>query len=262
MIGSPCSLPVGERRVREPEGGWECDQTSIFREPLRARTGGGFGSIAGSVAAVVVMLAAFPIALSSGGDGGQPQNATVAKVNLTMTYEAALSQYEAAVNPLSAAIATATTDIRIDDERLQSDATIYSSNEAGVGCSFNLTHHGYFTSCALGEDLTAQSAVEDERSADVARREAVSTQIKSIQTIESVISVFIQELDSIIWPSSVAPVASDLTQHLSQDREAYAKAEFGLAYGQPISAYTQSITANGSAVTAQLINMSTALHIP
>jgi len=207
------------------------------------------------------MLIAFPIALSSGGDGVQPQNATKATVNLTMTYEAALSQYEATVNPLSAAIAAATAAITIDDQRLQSDATIYSNNEAGVGCSFNLTHHGYFADCALGEDLTAQSAVADERAADVSRQEHVSQQIKSIQTIESAITVFVQELDSIPWPSSVAPVVSDLTQQLSLYREAYAKAELGLADGQPISAYSQSITANGSAVTAPLIDMSTALHI-
>jgi len=208
------------------------------------------------------MLVAFPIALSSGGDGGQPQNATKATVNPTRTYEAAFSQYEAAVNALSAAIATATAGIRIDNQRLQSDATIYRSNEAGVGCSFNLTHHGYFTSCALGEDLTAQSAADDERAAATARKENVSQQIKSIQTIESAITVFVQELESIPWPSSVAPVVSNLTQHLSQYREAYAKAGIGLAYSQPVSAYSQSITANGSAVTAQLINMSTALHIP
>jgi len=207
------------------------------------------------------MLIAFPIALSSGGDGVQPQNATKATVNLTMTYEAALSQYEATVNPLSASIAPATAAITIDDQRLQSDATIYSNNEAGVGCSFNLTHHGYFADCALGEDLTAQSAVADERAADVSRQEHVSQQIKSIQTIESAITVFVQELDSIPWPSSVAPVVSDLTQQLSLYREAYAKAELGLADGQPISAYSQSITANGSAVTAPLIDMSTALHI-
>ncbi len=206
------------------------------------------------------MLIAFPIALGSGGDGGQPQNATIATGNLTMTYEAALSQYETALTPLSAAIATATAAIRIDNQRLQSDATMYSNNEAGVGCSFNLTHHGYFADCALGEDLTAQSAVADERAADAARQEHVSQQIKSIQTIESAITVFVQELDSIPWPTSVAPVASSLTQDLSQYREAYAKAELGLAESQPISAYSQSIAANGSAVTAQLIYMST--HAP
>jgi len=216
----------------------------------------------GSAALLAVMLGVFPTALSSGGDGGRPQSAISTTVDPARTYEAALSQYNADWSPLSAAIATATTAIRIDNERLQSDATIYNSNEAGVGCSFNLTHHGYFTSCALGEDLTAQSALDDERAADKARKEDVSQQIKSVQTIESAIGTFVQELDGITWPSSVAPVASNLTQHLSQYREAYAKAEFGLAYGQPISAYSQSLSALESATTVQLINIATALHIP
>jgi len=233
-----------------------------FPRTPQNRDGRRFRIVAGSVAAVVVMLVAFPIALSSGGEGGQPQNATMAMGNPRMTYEAALSQYEATINPLNAAIATATAGISIDNQRLQSDATIYNTNEAGIGCSFNLTHHGYFADCALGEDLTAQSAVVDERAADVARREHVAQQTTSIQTIVSAITVFVQELDTIPWPSSVASVVSTLTQNLSQYREAYAKAEVGLAYNQPMSAYSQSLAANGSAVTAQLIKMSAALHIP
>ena len=233
-----------------------------FPRTPQSKDGRRFRVVAGSVVAVVVMLVAFPVALSSGGHEGQLQNATRTTVTATRTYEAALSQYETAINPLTAAIATATAGIRIDNERLQSDATVYSGNEAGVGCSFNLTHHGYFTHCALGEDLTAQSAADDERAADMTRKEDVSKQIESIQTIQSAISVFIQELDGVTWSSSVVPVASNLTQDLIQYKEAYAKAEFGLAYGQPVSAYSPTITALGSAVTTELTDMATALHIP
>ena len=232
-----------------------------FPGTRQIKDGRRFRIVAGSVVATIVTLVAFPIPLSSVGREGQLQNATTSTVNPTTTYEAALSQYHTAADPLSAAIATATAGIRLDNERLQSDATTYSSNDAGVGCFFNLTHHGYFTSCALGKYQTALSALEDEKAAEVAKKEDVSRQIESIQTIQSAISVFVQELDSVTWPSSVAPVVSNLTKLLSQYEEAYAKAEFGLAHGQMISAYSQSITANGSAVTAQLINMSTALHI-
>jgi hypothetical protein len=216
--------------------------------------------VVGSVAALAVLLIAFPSALSLSGD--ESRNALTRTVNPAKTYEAFLSQYEAAWRPLSAAITTATAAVTIQDQRLQSDAATYSSNEYGVGCRPNIVNPGYYKSCLSGEDQDAQSAVDDERAAAVAKKEDLAQQIESIDTMESAINVFVQELNSVSWPPSVAPVESNLTQSLDQYGESYAKAGVGLSYGQPLSAYSQSISAVESTATTQLTDMATALHIP
>jgi hypothetical protein len=216
--------------------------------------------VVGSVAALAVLLIAFPSALSSSGD--ESKNVVTTKVNPAKTYRAFLSQYDAAWRPLSAAITSATAAVTIDDERLQSDATTYTNNVYGVGCRPNIINPGYYKSCVSGEDQTAQSALDDERSAGVAKREDLSQQIKNIETMESAISVFVQELNSVTWPSSVAPVESSLTQSLDDYREAYGKAQVGLSYDQLLSAYSENISAAQSTTTTELTDMATALHIP
>ncbi len=216
--------------------------------------------VVGSVAALAVLLIAFPSALSSSGD--ESKNVATTTLNPAKTYEAFLSQYDVAWRSLSAAIISATDAVTIDDERLQNDATAYTNNEYGVGCRPNIVNPGYYKSCVSGEDQTAQSALDDEKSASVAKREDLSQQIKSIETMESAIIVFVQELNSVTWPSSVAPVESSLTQSLDDYRETYGKAEVGLSYNQPFSAYSENISAAQSTTTTQLSQMSTALRTP
>lgn len=82
------------------------------------------------------------------------------------------------------------------------------------------------------------------------------------QQIATAMSTFVQQLDSITWPTVAVTAASDLAQDLSNERNDYSQEATDLADSQPLSADNDAVTADSSAVTTQEINLATALQIP
>jgi hypothetical protein len=174
------------------------------------------------------------------------------------TYEAVFSEYNATLVASDAVIAAAGTDITSQEERIQNDVKTYNGNASGSGCSGNASD---FDSCLANEQLTAQTALGDENAAKRTMKADVTKQIRSVQQIEAAITAFVQQADTITWPSSVAPVVSDVTQALGDERSTYVQVAADLASGKPFSADSQTIATAESAVANQLTSMASALGV-
>jgi hypothetical protein len=218
--------------------------------------------IAGSGAALVIVLVVFPDVLGSERHPDQGPNTTTTTMSLSdvqSTYEAVRSEYATALVSPNAAIATATVDITKQEGRIRSDVSTYNYNESGGGCSGSAT---YFDSCVSNEQVTAQSALGDENAATLAEKADVTTQIKSVQQIETAITAFVQQLDGIPWPSSVSLEPLSLTRALSDSRGTYAQVAIDLAHDKAISTDSQAIAAAEARVATQLGAMASALGVP
>jgi hypothetical protein len=200
-----------------------------------------------------------PVALTGG--------ATATTVNplpaVASAYEGYLNQATAAMNPLNTAVNAEGVDITKQDERAESDATTYTTDEFGGGCTGDISDYTAYDSCVSQEEQAAASALSDENAANAAGRTDQQQQANQDQQEEGDISTFVQQLDSISWPSSVEDVASNLEQALSNDRDVLAQDATDLADAQnfSISADNEALSTATSDVSTELINMATALGI-
>jgi hypothetical protein len=218
--------------------------------------------IVGSGAALVIVLVVFPDVLGGERHPHQGQSTTTTTMSLSdvqSTYAAVLSEYNMALVSPNAAIVTATVDITKQEVRIRSDQSAYNYNESGGGCSGSPT---YLESCLSNEQVTAQSALGDENAATLAEKADVTTQIKSVQQIETAITAFVQQLDGIPWPTSVSLEPLSLTRALSDSRGTYAQVAIDLAHDKAISTDSQAIAAAEARVATQLGAMASALGVP
>ncbi len=218
--------------------------------------------IIGAVVTLVILFVVLPGELGTGKRPSQDQNTTTTTMALSeirSTYEAVVSEYNAAHVSSNAVIAATATDITTQEGRIQNDAKAYNYNASGSGCSGNPSD---FDSCLAAEQQTAQSVLGDENAAKRTVKADVTKQIRSVRQIETAITTFMQQLDGITWPSSVPPVESDVTQALGDERSTYVQVAADLASGKSFSTDSQTITTATSAVAIQLTSMASALGIP
>ena len=225
-----------------------------------------FWIIVGILAALAVVLVLFPGALSNSGHPHNREETTTTAITLShvsRTYEAVLSQYDAAFVSPNVAIASATADIAKQEQRAaQNDASSYTFHKSGSECSGDVLDPGQYQTCLNGEHLSADSVLSDENAANQAKNADVSRQVTSVQEIEAAISAFAQELQDTTWPSSVSPAVTSLEEALSAYQRTYAQSATDLNDGQPISANSQAVSAAASAVNTELGDMATTLGIP
>ncbi|HLM95892.1 MAG TPA: hypothetical protein VK283_06210 [Acidimicrobiales bacterium] len=220
--------------------------------------------VVGILAILAVIFVAFPSSLSPGKHPDQSSNGpstTLALSHVVSTYEAVLSQYQAALAPPNAVIADATTDLAKQQARAQNDAAAYSAHESGSACAGNALNPGLYQSCLTSEQQTAASVLSDENVANDAAKADVSRQVAGVQQIEAAITALTQQLAGIPWPSSDSTAVSSLTRALGNYGGAYAQTATDLTNGKPISTGSAAIAAAGSAVATQLVNMATTLGI-
>ena len=170
--------------------------------------------VVGILAILAVVFVAFPSSLSPGKHPDQSVNGpstTLALSHVVSTYEAVVSQYQAALAPPNAVIANATNDLAKQEARAQSDAASYSAHESGSACAGNALNPGLYQSCLTSEQQTAASVLSDENVANDAAKADVSRQVAGVQQIEAAITAFTQQLAGIPWPSSDSAAVSSLT---------------------------------------------------
>lgn len=219
--------------------------------------------VLGLLAVLAVVLVVFPTGLSTGKHPNQTENTTATPTvsHVTHTYEAVLAQYDAALVAANKVIAIATDDIVTQVTRAQNDAASYNNHESGDLCASDALSPNLYQTCLDAEQQSAQSALGDENEATQVEKGDVSTQVASVQEIETAINAFAQQLEGITWPASVSPAVSSLTQALRGYRSAYAQTASDLVAGKPISTDSQPISAAGTAVATQLSNMARTLGI-
>jgi hypothetical protein len=82
------------------------------------------------------------------------------------------------------------------------------------------------------------------------------------QQTQDAIGTFVQQLDSIGWPTSTRQYAGQLAQSLTDDRNAVGQEATDLLNGLSITQDNQNISSVIADIRTEFINLSTALGIP
>ena len=176
-------------------------------------------------------------------------------------YKQYLAEYADGVQRPAAAIGADNADIAKQASRISSDETTYQSNAFGTGC--NIGDYTTYSSCISQEQQAAAAAQADDTAAIAAARTDHSQVETSDQQIENVISTFVQQLDSLVWPTSTSRQdASQLAQSLTNLRTDYGQEATDQLNDLPLTQDNQAMSSDGSDIQTEVINLSTALGIP
>ena len=160
-----------------------------------------------------------------------------------------------------AAIAAADADIAKQYDRLSNDQATYRDNQFGTGC--NAADSGTYAACVSQEEQAAAAAQVDETAAQAAVRSDTGQIEAADQQLESAISTYVQRLSAIAWVTAAARQdASQLTQHLTDERNAVGEEAADLVNHRDTAQDNQAIAAAVSSERTDLINLATALGIP
>jgi hypothetical protein len=177
-------------------------------------------------------------------------------------YERYRSGFALSGNAPHAAIVAVDADITKQNERVASDQTTITNNQLGTGCTPGDPN---YLACDSQEQQTAASALTDETAAQAAlKNDGVQLSAADQQWV-GVISTFVQQLDSIAWPTSLSRQdAAGLEQTLTDMRGVFNQESSDLdndIYANLAQDNQQGATDNSDLQT-EAINLSTALGIP
>ena len=199
------------------------------------------------------------VAASSGNTGNTGNGQSALLTSAASAYQTDFQQFVSVFNTPNTATGNASADITKQQERIQNDSTTVSNGAGADSCNLNDSN---YESCLSQAQQTENNAESDETAAQTAENNDVSQEETDDQQIATAMSTFVQQLDSITWPTVAVTAASDLAQDLSNERNDYSQEATDLADSQPLSADNDAVTADSSAVTTQEINLATALQIP
>ena len=190
-----------------------------------------------------------------------PTSNTVNPIQVAATqFEQYANAYTASVKVPDAAIAAANADITKQDDRLTSDQTTVQNNEFGTGCGAGDPN---FSSCYSQEQQTAAMAQTDETAAQTALKNDAGQIETADQQAQNVISTFVQQLDAIAWPTSLAHQdSSQLEQSLTNERDAANREATDYLNDFSTTQDNQDIATAISQEQTEVINLATALGIP
>ena len=220
-------------------------------------------------AVVVVLLLIGGIAMMSHGSSPKASVASPPTSNAVNAIELAANQYrqyesEFASNATApiAAITAANADVTKQDDRIANDQTTYQNNEFGSGC--DAADYNNYPSCVAQEQQTAAGAQADETAAQASLK-ADANQVRTAdQQAETVISTFVQQLDSIAWPTSgaIRQDAGQLAQSFTDLRTAFGQEGTDILNGLSVAQDNQAISSTDSDIQTEGVNLATALGIP
>jgi len=201
---------------------------------------------------------------SSSGAAGQPSGEAAGQTGLLASaanaYQSDYRQFEGVFSAPNQAVGNASADITKQNERLQNDET--TIDDGGGDASCDPSDFTSYESCLTQAEQTVSNAESDVNAATAAEHNDVAQEQTADGEIVTALSTFVQQLDGITWPSVAETDAANLTQALSDERDAYSQGAADLADDQDVTADNNAITTTGSAVTTQEINLATALQIP
>ncbi|MGP8064519.1 MAG: hypothetical protein ACLP5O_18485 [Acidimicrobiales bacterium] len=171
------------------------------------------------------------------------------------------NEYAASVQAPVAALTADDADIAKQADRISTDQTAYQNNEFGSGC--NAGDYANYLSCVSQDQQTAAAAQADETAAIAAAKNDHSQAETADQQMENVISTFVQQLDSLVWPTSTSRQdAAQLAQSLTNLRTDYSQEATDQLNGLPLTQDNQAMATDGSDIQTEAINVSTVLGIP
>ncbi len=217
-------------------------------------------------AVVVVLLLVGGILLSHGSSPKTPTALAPASPTVNPIQVAAdqfkqdQAGYAVGVQSPVAAITADNADLAKQADRISTDDTTYQNNAFGTGC--NIGDYTTYSSCVSQEQQVAASAQADETAALAAAKSDHSQAETSDQQMETVISTYVQQLDSIAWPASIRQDAQQLAQSLTDLRGAFGQEATDILNGLSITQDNQAMSTDGSDIQTETINLATALGIP
>jgi hypothetical protein len=218
--------------------------------------------------AIVALAVAIVVGLIVADSGGKSQPSALTKpttINPTPrvvdTYENDTVQYSQGTTAYPAVVASDSADLAKQQVRIQGDQTTYDNNIFGSGCSADTADAATYSACVAQEHQTAAGALNDENAALAQEKTDAAQEISANNQQAQVISSYIQQLDSIRWPPPAQPIAANLTQDLSTLRNVLLHLASDLADNVDTTADDSALVTTGSSITAEQVNMDSALGI-
>lgn len=220
------------------------------------------------VVVVVVLLLVAGIVMSHGSSSPKTSTSSPPTSNTVNPIQVVASQvkqyateYTNGTQAPIAAITAANADIAKQADRVSTDQTTYQNNEFGTGCS--VANETAYLSCVSEEQQTAANAQTDETAAIATAKGDHSQAEVADQQMENVISTFVQQLDSVAWPTSTSRQdAAQLAQSLTNLRTDYSQEDTDQLNDLPLTQDNQAMDTDGSDIQTESINLATALGIP